>query len=306
MNNKGYFLTVCLNPTLQKTILLDRLKENEVNRSPEHYLDASGKGINVSRFLNELGEDVIHITQAGGWNRELFLGLSTKAGIDVRWVESGSEIRFCYTVITMEDNTTTEIVEEADPVDGNTEKLVIEQFESLLENAHTVIISGSKAKGFSDTIFPRMVREAKAAHKLVIVDIRGQDLIATLPFSPDIAKPNTRELSETFFRDELSGSEGGPSKERVCAKMTEVYERFGTSLVVTSGKEPCLFMDNGTLKKADPPLLIPVNTTGGGDAFCAGFAQAYAFERDMEKAVIHGIECATLAVATVRPGIKPS
>ncbi len=69
MNNDS-FLTVCLNPTLQKTIVLQKLLEDEVNRTNEHFLDASRKGINVSRVLTQLGAEVIHLTQVGGRNRE--------------------------------------------------------------------------------------------------------------------------------------------------------------------------------------------------------------------------------------------
>ncbi len=304
MNDEGYFLTVCLNPTLQKTILLDRFVQNEVNRSSEHYLDAAGKGVNVTRVLRELGRNAIHLTNAGGRNRDLFLELAGNAGIDFRCVESGSDVRYCYTIISLEENTTTEIVEEAEPVDSAAENLVVSEYMSLLPDAHTVVISGSKAAGFSASLYPKLVREAKSAGKLVVLDIRGPDLIGCLPFSPEIVKPNAREFAATFFRDETSGTEGSPSEERIRAKMSEIYERFGTSCVITNGGESCLYTDGGTIKKADPPPLIPVNTTGGGDAFCAGFASKYAEERNMEKAIALGMECATLAVATVRPGIR--
>ncbi len=34
-------LTVCLNPVLQKTLVLPKLVENQVNRSKEYYFDIS-------------------------------------------------------------------------------------------------------------------------------------------------------------------------------------------------------------------------------------------------------------------------
>ena len=66
MEVKGYFLTICLNPVLQKTIVLPHLYEDEVNRSREYYFDAAGKGIFVSKVLMQLGEKAVHLTQAGG------------------------------------------------------------------------------------------------------------------------------------------------------------------------------------------------------------------------------------------------
>jgi fructose-1-phosphate kinase PfkB-like protein len=75
---------------LQKTLVLKNLQENEVNRSSGYYFDASGKGINVSRVLLQLGEPVVHLTQAGGVNKRHFLSLAQKAGILYQGVESRS------------------------------------------------------------------------------------------------------------------------------------------------------------------------------------------------------------------------
>lgn len=43
-------------------------------------------------------------------------------GLSMEWVPSGSEIRFCYTLINRKQHTITEIVEEGEPVSKETEK----------------------------------------------------------------------------------------------------------------------------------------------------------------------------------------
>ena len=93
-------LTVCLNPTLQKTLCFPSVTQGEVNRTDNHRLDASGKGINVSRVLTQLGKTAVHLTQLGGELRPLFLSLCKKDKLlgslgTVEWVESKSPIRFC-------------------------------------------------------------------------------------------------------------------------------------------------------------------------------------------------------------------
>ena len=142
-----HFLTVCLNPTLQKTIVLDELHENRVNRSDEYYFDASGKGVNVSRVLTQLGEPVVHLTQADGMYRNQFISLAATDGITVVPVASRSEIRFCYTLLNRHNHTSTEIVEESMPVESNTETRIRQKYRELLPESHTIIISGSKAAG---------------------------------------------------------------------------------------------------------------------------------------------------------------
>ena len=111
-----FFLTICLNPTLQKTLCFPAIVSGTVNRTGVHRLDVSGKGVNVTRVLTQLGKKAVHLTQLGGDLRPLFLSLCGQDGLSVEWVESGSQIRFCYTLITETDGVTTELVEESEPV----------------------------------------------------------------------------------------------------------------------------------------------------------------------------------------------
>ncbi|MDR1143548.1 MAG: PfkB family carbohydrate kinase, partial [Spirochaetaceae bacterium] len=99
MEKSPAFLSVCMNPTLQKTLCFSKILPDKVNRTAQYRLDASGKGINVSRVLAQLGKRVIHLTQLGGSLGPFFLDLCEKDGLDVRWAESGSAVRFCYTLI---------------------------------------------------------------------------------------------------------------------------------------------------------------------------------------------------------------
>ena len=121
----GKFLVVCLNPVIQKTLVFDKLAIDHVNRARIVRTDASGKGVNVARVLSQRGADVTHLTHAGGPNRDWFLALCAADGLDVRWVDSGSEVRFCSTVIDATEKTATELVEEAVPVQAGTEERLL-------------------------------------------------------------------------------------------------------------------------------------------------------------------------------------
>jgi 1-phosphofructokinase family hexose kinase len=299
------FLTVCLNPTLQKTIVLKNLLENEVNRSNEYYLDASGKGINVSRVLTQLGAKVIHLTQAGGRNREWFLELAARDGIECSWVESNSEIRFCYTLINSGHQTSTEIVEEGPPVDTGTEERVYREYHKLLPSCRTVIISGTKAAGFSNDFYPNMVREAKKMGKIVILDIKGNDLIQVLPYKPDIIKPNLSEFCATFL-EEITLNESSVQDEimdDVQAKMAEIYEKSGIITILTRGKYGVLYINQGKVISIPAEKIKPVNTIGCGDAFTAGLVYTWQSEVDTPKAIRKGMECAGLNALSVHPGV---
>jgi fructose-1-phosphate kinase PfkB-like protein len=189
------FLTICLNPVLQKTLTLERLERGAVNRLSEHRFDASGKGINVTRVLSQLGEQVVHLTQLGGRLREQFLALAADDNLTVRWCDSGSEIRFCYTLLERQGATTTEVVEEAEPVAPGTEAALDTLFSELLREATWVTFSGSKAAGFAAQLFPRWVAAAKAAGKGVLLDIRGAVCARASPRHPTSSSPTTMSSS---------------------------------------------------------------------------------------------------------------
>jgi 1-phosphofructokinase family hexose kinase len=303
--NGEFFLSICLNPTLQKTIVLQRLLENEVNRSGEYYLDVAGKGVNCSRVLVQLGEKVIHLTQAGGINRELLLSLISKDGISCRWVESNSEIRFCYTILNMEKQTTTEIIEEPARVGTGTEKMIWNNYEELLPKCHTVIIAGTKCAGFSAELYPNMVKLAKEEGKTVILDLQGADLNHSLQYKPDIIKPNLTEFVHTFYRD-LSGYDNKEQRELTdCAsrKMLEIYEQYGIISILTRGNKGVIYIDQGKIVGIPATVLKPLNTTGCGDAFTAGVASSWYKRRDINIAVNKGMECASQNALLIHPGV---
>lgn len=47
-------LCVCLNPAIQRTIVFDDFLINNVNRAKKFREDASGKGVNSCRVLNQI------------------------------------------------------------------------------------------------------------------------------------------------------------------------------------------------------------------------------------------------------------
>eukprot|EP01105_Mastigella_eilhardi_P005415 TRINITY_DN17137_c0_g1_i1.p1 TRINITY_DN17137_c0_g1~~TRINITY_DN17137_c0_g1_i1.p1 ORF type:complete len:324 (-),score=80.16 TRINITY_DN17137_c0_g1_i1:61-1032(-) len=309
---EGRFLTVCVNPTLQKTLTMKLpLNLGEVNRAAAHRLDASGKGVNVSRVLAQLGARVVHLTQAGGADRQLFLDLCKADAIEVEWVESGNEIRRCYTVLSPGkdggQHVVTEIVEEGAVVAPETEVALRRAYTSLLPSCHTVIISGSKAPGFSASLFPDMVKEAKQAGKYVVLDFRGADLVNCLPHRPDVVKPNFAEFCETFPPPPATAA-----GDYVRQRMHTLWEETGATPLITDGPRPTLYVDaHGEVREVPSDTLCDVvNTIGCGDSFTAGLAFELHQQRTdcsatdaMACAIAKGKWCATKNAQLLRPGV---
>ncbi|MCL2277351.1 MAG: PfkB family carbohydrate kinase [Treponema sp.] len=315
------FLTVCLNPTIQKTLRFSTIIPGTVNRAASHRVDVSGKGINVTRVLTQLGKKALHLTQLGGVMKPLFLSLCEKDGVSVEWAESGSEIRFCYTALT--DNAVTELVEESQPAAAGTEDRIIDKFDTLIKEGfkdtsvrgaetesiafNTIIISGTKAAGFSDNIYPYMTKKAKTEGLRVILDVKSNDLINCLKHEPDIIKPNLFEFASTFAPDLIKDNDApindDKAKEKIKSAVIDIALKYRCLVILTNGSREITAANKDNFYEIDIPVVKAVNTIGCGDAFTAGLASAIDNGAAIKEAVNEGIRCGALNARLEKPGV---
>ncbi len=277
------FLALCLNPVIQKTLVFGHIHGGEVNRALRSRTDASGKGANVARVLMERGASPLHLTHAGGRNRDWFLSLCDDDHLPVEWVDSGADIRVCITVIDSENGSATELVEEASPVQKGTEERLLQRFESIAGGFDVLIVSGTKAAGYSDRILPAIVARAAEKGIMTVLDIKGNDLLSSLPFRPSVAKPNLAELLATF-----PAPENADLREHVGRIALSVKSEYGTDLVVTRGASPTWYLEDGKLVEFHFEPVRALNPTGSGDAFTAGLAHILALGGSLREAIAEG------------------
>jgi fructose-1-phosphate kinase PfkB-like protein len=320
------FLTVCLNPTLQKTLRFPSIYPGTVNRTGVHRLDVSGKGINVTRVLTQLGKKAVHLTQLGGELRPLFLSLCEQDGLSVQWVESESQIRFCYTLLSGTDislpngSDVTELIEESEAVGAGTEERLLEKFDNIL--AHTadlswVIISGTKAAGFSGAVIPAMTKRTKEKGLKVILDIKGKDLSESLKYQPDIVKPNLFEFAADFAPELIKNNElitiDGAAKERIKSAILDMAQKNKCAVILTNGSRKIFAADSNIMSadkffEVEVQSVKAVNSTGCGDAFTAGLAAALeplvpGDRAGFREAISEGCRCGALNAVFEKPGV---
>ncbi|MBR3813494.1 MAG: bifunctional hydroxymethylpyrimidine kinase/phosphomethylpyrimidine kinase [Spirochaetaceae bacterium] len=317
------FVTLCLNPTIQKTLCFDKISSGEVNRASRNFTDASGKGINVSRVLAQLGKQVLHVTQLSKQDKLWFEAELEKQAIKLLAIETAAKARTCATLI--EENSlesgaisrcVTELVESGNKVEPETEAALLKAFDALLDGGglqqiDSLIISGSKAPGFRDSLFAEIALKAHAHNVPVVLDIRGADLkellnaLRAVPQNacgaPLIVKPNAQELKETFFEAQAEAM----AENQINDCIAKLYSEYGVQSVITRGKDSTLAFDGKKLLNINSesiPQEKVLNTIGCGDAFTAGFAAALADGSGFEAAIRQGIKCAAQNAMTIQPG----
>jgi 1-phosphofructokinase family hexose kinase len=295
-------LVVSLNPTIQKTLLLDRLVPGEVNRATHSFWNVSGKGVNVARIIGQLGGEAIHLTHAGGRFRDWFLSMAKSDGVSVTAPDSGSEIRLCHTVIDRSCGQVTELVEEGPAVKPEAVPAVQREFERMLGSCDTIVFSGTKSGGYDATVIPGFVAAAKAEGKRVILDIRGPDLAASLPYRPDVIKPNFDEFARTFLPDHPPDAPEAETERAVIDAMRAVAAEYETTPVVTRGAADTLAAIGGCAVRFPVAKVEVANPIGCGDAFAAGLALALSSGESIEVAMRWGHDAAARCARTIRPG----
>ncbi|SMP56475.1 fructose-1-phosphate kinase [Sphaerochaeta associata] len=292
--NQSSILTICLSPTFQKMLYFNSFHENEVNRCFEYNLRASGKGINVTRGLSYFGHDTLCLTQLGGCRIEEYLDLCHQENINIKYVDSKAQIRTCTTIINRGGHTSTELIEENSVVSPCVGEEVLALFRKEILGRDAVVISGTKAPGFEDSIFPQMVRQAKELGKLVVLDIKGEDLKNCLQFHPDIIKPNLSEFISTFVPEStvFENEDTEQFFDKIEAITGKIYRDFQVRTVLTRGKFDTWVYDGlhlVVIPNKDTPVL---NTIGCGDALTAAMTHSLLNGKNLVEAVKCGMEYA--------------
>jgi fructose-1-phosphate kinase PfkB-like protein len=252
----------------------------------------------------------MHLTQLGGVLRPLFLSLCEQDGLSVQWAESESEIRFCYTLLSDADGAVTELIEESEAVRDGTEERLLKKFDAIL--AHTadlswVIISGTKAAGFSDAVIPAMTQRAKEKGLKVILDIKGKDLTESLKYQPDIVKPNLFEFAADFAPELIKNNElikiDDSAKERIKSAVLDMAQKNKYAVILTNGSRKIIAASANEFFEIEIQPVKALNSTGCGDAFTAGLAAALEDGAGFREAISEGCKCGALNAALVRPGV---
>lgn len=296
MKENPDFLAVGLSPAIQKTVIFKNFREGEVNRSERYYIDAAGKCINVCRVLMQGGMDVSCLTIAGTENRVEFEALCVRDELNILTIETSGRVRTCTTIVNLEKNNSTElVVNEPEIITGSEEEAFKSSFQRKIdEGFRCIIISGSRAKGFSNEIIPLMVKDSIERGRLVIADFRGEDLKRSFishSIRPDYIKINEEEFYETF-----------PEYPSLKEGLSKISNEYNCAFIITRGALSTIAAQKGEVFEIDSRLIDAVNPIGCGDSMTAGLAQGILEGLSLKEAVEKGRDYATRNALSIHPG----
>ncbi|HEM6289020.1 TPA: tagatose-6-phosphate kinase [Streptococcus suis] len=259
-------LTITLNPSVDIAYQLDTFHLDTVNRVEKVQKTAGGKGLNVTRVLKQIGEDVVATGFIGGEIGSYVKKQLTRKDIKNSFVEIGSETRNCIAVL--HDGKQTEILEQGPTIQEHEALNFIEHLEIILNNVDVVVISGSLPKGLASNYYVKIIELCKKRGVAVVLDCSGEALKNVLESQqkPTVIKPNTEELSQ------LIGKEVTDDIQELKSVLSGQLFQGIDWIVVSLGAQGAFAKHNDKFYRVRIPKIKVVNPVGSGDSTVAGIA----------------------------------
>ena len=264
--------TITLNPAIDKTINLKELKPGKINRVKEISTSPGGKGINVARVLNKLGNDVQAMGFLGGGIGEDIERHLEHEEINCDFVCSQFSTRENLKIIELSNSCETEINEFGQVEEGIFDELT-ERLKKILPDTSYLVMGGSLPRGLRKDSYYKLIQLADEYDVRTILDTSGDILKTSLEGSPYLVKPNINEVEELF---DLNISDDSDLHLAI-----DNLQEYGVEIVVISlGSNGAVFAGGDKRIKVKPPEVnVKQNTVGAGDTMVAGIC--YGLENDL-------------------------
>lgn len=279
-------ITVTLNPAIDKTVEINDVHINRVNRVSSARLDAGGKGINVSKIILSLGGKSKAIGFLGGKAGEFIKEYLDEMGIASEFVFIEGETRTNLKIVDPVQHTNTDINEIGPAITLNDIKQIDNYISQSINEKSVIVFSGSVPPNMESEIYQRWIYSAKKKGAKTLLDADGELLRLGIEAGPYLIKPNIHELERLLARKIASIEEAVE-----CSRI--LMDKHGIEIVVVSmGEKGALFLNKEVTIFAEGITVDVKSTVGAGDSMVAALAYAidegYAFEKAATLAVAAG------------------
>jgi len=288
-------LTVTLNTAIDKAYTIDSLKVGQVIRVKEAKYTAGGKGLNVTRVVNILGEPVLAMGFSGGYAGKFVESELDRANISHHFVRIEGETRSCVNIIDNSTGVQTELLEPGPTVNYEDVGKLIDTYKSFVDKSEVITLSGSALNGIRASIYQTLIEIAQIKGKIMILDTSGRFLVEGIKANPTLIKPNISEAQYLLGTQITNVEEAKTAAKRLAA--------MGTKMVAISlGINGAVVATKDEVYYAKAPDIKVLNTVGCGDAMVAGFAVALARGYRPEEMLRLGIAVSTANAMTIETG----
>ncbi|PNQ86307.1 1-phosphofructokinase [Paenibacillus polymyxa] len=270
--------TVTLNPSIDYIVEVDDLKLGDLNRMKRDLKLPGGKGINVSRVLNQLGADSTAIGFLGGFTGRFIDDTLREESIKTDFVMVEDDTRIN---IKLKHGDETEINGLGPAIREQEADALVQKLASLQKN-DIVVLSGSIPPSLGGDFYERLIRVCQDTGAEFVIDTTGEALMKALVHKPLLIKPNHHELAELF-------GVTIHSEEEIVTYGRKLLEAGAKNVLISMAGEGALFITADEVYHANVPAGMVKNSVGAGDSMIAGFVGTLALQGDPIEAFRAGV-----------------
>jgi 1-phosphofructokinase len=260
-------ITLTLNPSLDRTVEVERLDRGAVIRGVSSRVEPGGKGVNVTRALLANGVPSRPVLTCGGEEGQQLVRLLGEEGVEpvCVWIDAHTRSNL---TLAEPDGTVTKVNEPGPPLTAaEFERVEAALLAEVAQPAAWVVICGSMPPGLPIVSFASLCRHVIGAGARLAVDTSGPALRAGAVAGAALLKPNRDELAEVVGRPL-------PSPRDVVAAADELRSWGAGAVLVSLGAEGAVLVDDDGISTGRAPVERPRSAVGAGDALLAGFLAA--------------------------------
>lgn len=261
------FTTVTLNPCLDRTAWISGFQYGEYNAVTKTNIDVSGKGINVSVALAQLGVKTQSVYFNYANDARIIPQFLQEKGVPGVALAVDGSLRMNVKIFDEATRVMTECNEKGFPVTDADVQRAFDAIVNAIDDSTGVILTGSVPPGVPADFYYQLVLEVKRRGKIAILDADKDLLREGVKALPDYLKPNRSELQR------LTGRELNTLGEIVGAAKELVQSGIG-HVCVSMGADGAILCDERGVVYSKGASIEVKGVQGAGDSLVAGMCLA--------------------------------
>lgn len=280
-------VTITLNPCIDKSTSIEKLKPEAKLRSTEVKNEPGGGGINVSKALQKLETPSVALFASGGHNGEMLKSLLKEEAIHFHAVDTKVETRENWIVLETSSNEQYRFTFPGRNVEEATVKHLLDELRSFSPNF--IIASGSLPPGLPENFYGLVVKYANTTGAKCIVDTSGEALRALQGKGTYLIKPNIGELCKLLAIEKLEKNEVDDAAQQL------IQNGYAEIVVVSMGIDGAWIVNADEKYYTAAPKVEKKSTVGAGDSMVAGITYMIQKNESLKNIIRFGVCCGSAA-----------
>ncbi len=252
---------ISLNPAVDRTIYVETLTSDHVNRVQKSFKDPAGRGINVSRVLNSLDVNNQLLTLLAGEKGKFIIDkLSKDHNLIFKEIEGNTREN-----IKVINQITLDVYSINELGPNVTKEDVFDLLKNIdITENDTVILSGSAPNGINCFDYKSIMDYIINTGAFVFLDTTGDMLVEGIKAKPNVIKPNKDELEHLMGRTYETPEEIAEDSENIL--------KLGVDRVlVTLGEAGSVYVSPRNVYIVAGISVDSLSSVGSGGAYLSGF-----------------------------------